>query len=255
MKTDIEILLNDYYSWLKSETETRKINQWMEVTTPYTDRHNDHIQIYVRENETGKLTITDDGYIINDLKMSGCDINTPKRKLFLQNVLNGLGVKNDGSILYVESTLPEFPLKKHSLVQAMLAINDLFYTSKPHVSSLFLEDVSNWLTKANVRYIDNVKFSGKSGYDHFFNFVIPSSTNQPERIVQALNSPDKNNVELFLFAWTETKDTRRPNTKAYTILNDTQNIVQPSVIDALRQYDVVPIEWANKRKYEEELAA
>jgi hypothetical protein len=41
--------------------------------------------------------------------------------------LSGFGVKLRDEALEVQSTADTFPLKKHSLVQAMLAVNDLFY--------------------------------------------------------------------------------------------------------------------------------
>ena len=51
------------------------------------------------------------------------------------------------------------------------------------VASLFYEDVVAWLDLHDVRYTPKVKFTGKTGYDHLFDFVIPKSRRQPERIV------------------------------------------------------------------------
>ena len=43
---EIEKLLNDYRAWLKDRTTLREINgTWVEITTPYLDRHNDALQI------------------------------------------------------------------------------------------------------------------------------------------------------------------------------------------------------------------
>ncbi|WP_418888699.1 DUF1829 domain-containing protein, partial [Methanothrix soehngenii] len=36
-----------------------------------------------------------------------------------------------------------------------------------------------------------MKFTGKSGYDHLFDFVIPKSKKRPERILQAINRPSR----------------------------------------------------------------
>jgi hypothetical protein len=73
-------------------------------------------------------------------------------------------------------------MRKHNLLQAMLAVNDLFFLSIQMVASLFYEDVVSWLDTNEIRYTPNVKFTGKSGYDHLFDFVIPKSRRQPERI-------------------------------------------------------------------------
>ena len=62
----------------------------------------------------------------------------------------------------------------------MLAVNDMFYVANPVVTSLFLEDVTMWLRESNVRFTPNVKFAGKSGYDHLFDFVVPASRERPD---------------------------------------------------------------------------
>src|SRR5207249_10549061 len=105
--------------------------------------------------------------------------------------LNGFGVKLQDQALEVHATVENFPLKKQSLIQAMLAVNDLFDLAKPVVESLFFEDVVSWLDANEIRYTPEVKFTGISGYDHLFNFVIPKSRKQPERIVQAINRPSR----------------------------------------------------------------
>ncbi len=43
---EIEGLLNSYRAWLKEKTTLREANgEWVEITTPYLDRHNDALQI------------------------------------------------------------------------------------------------------------------------------------------------------------------------------------------------------------------
>src|SRR5260370_237783 len=52
---EIEKLLNDYRTWLRDKTTLREVNgEWVEITTPYVDRHNDALQIYARA-ENGAL--------------------------------------------------------------------------------------------------------------------------------------------------------------------------------------------------------
>ncbi|MEJ7608384.1 MAG: DUF1828 domain-containing protein [Bryobacteraceae bacterium] len=69
---EIEKLLNDYRTWLKDKTTLREVNgAWVEITTPYLDRHNDMLQIYARRENSG-FVLTDDSYTIHDLEASGC---------------------------------------------------------------------------------------------------------------------------------------------------------------------------------------
>lgn len=165
----------------------------------YLDRHNDYLQIYARR-QNGNYILTDDGYILDELELSGCKLESPKRVALLQMTLNGFGVKLVDGAMEVRASKDDFPMRKHNLVQAMLAVNDLFYLASPTVSGLFLDDVVAWLDKNEIRYTPNVKFTGKSGYDNLFDFVIPKSKKQPERILQAINRPSRDEAGATAFA-------------------------------------------------------
>jgi len=71
MIQEIQRLLDDYYAWLKDKTALRQIDQWVEITTPYLDRHNDYVQIYAKP-ANGVFILTDDGYTIDVLEQTGC---------------------------------------------------------------------------------------------------------------------------------------------------------------------------------------
>lgn len=251
---EIQILMDQYVAWLRSKTTLRQVDDWIEVTTPYLDRNNDYLQIYARR-QNGSYILTDDGHILEELELSGCKLESPKRMALLQMTLNGFGVKLVDGALQIRAAREDFPLRKHNLVQAMLAVNDLFYLATPMVSSLFLEDVVVWLDENEIRYTPNVKFTGKSGYDHLFNFVIPKSRKRAERIIQAINRPSREEAQVAAFAWFDTRDVRSPESKAYAILNDSERIVPPTVMDALQSYEVMPIPWSKRDIMVEELTA
>ena len=187
--------------------------------------------------------------------MSGCRLDTGKRQELLRMTLNGFGVKQNKDALEVHATAENFPMRKHSLLQAMLAVNDLFYLAQPMVASLFLEDVMAWLEDNEVRYTPKVKFTGISGYDHLFDFVIPKSRKQPERIVQAINRPTRDTAESFMHKWSDTREVRLPDSKAYAVLNDREQSIPPGVIDAFRNYAIEPVPWTRRGEFVGELAA
>lgn len=255
MIDEIENLLDNYSRWLKDKTILKKIESgWIEITTPYLDRHNDCLQIYARRDGNG-LQLTDDGYIINDLINSGCPLDTPKRQELLKTTLAGFGVKVEDNKLVAHATPENFSLKKHNIIQAMLSVNDLFYLSSPYVASLFVEDVTNWLDLSEIRNTPNVKFTGKSGYDHMFDFVIPKSRKQPERVIQAVSNPKKESAEALVFKWLDTRETRTPNSYLFAFLNDKNTNITQSVIDALKNYNLHPILWSQREDIREKLAA
>ena len=254
MSTEIEKLLNEYSNWLKDKTILKNIaKDWVEVTTPFLDRHNDYIQFYIRQ-EGKDFIFTDDGFILNDLMDSGCDIDTPKRSQILKTTLLGFGVDMVGNALTIKSTKDMFSLKKHNYIQAMLAVNDLFYLSQSTVRSLFFEDVEQWLEISDIRATPKVKFTGKSGYDHMFDFVIPKSRTQPERIIQTINNPRKESAESLVFKWLDTKDTRPQNSLLYAFLNDMNEEIPSTIITAFENYQTIPVPWSQKDSYKLPLA-
>jgi hypothetical protein len=254
MIDEIQMLLDKYIHWLKDKTVLRQVNDWVEITTPYLDRHNDYLQMYARK-ENGSFVLTDDGYVIGDLRRAGCELESKKRKDLLTQTLNGFGVKLMDEMLTVHASPENFALKKHNLVQAMLAVNDLFYLAVPMVASLFLEDVTAWLDLNEIRYTPKVKFTGKTGYDHLFDFVIPASRKQPERILHTINRPSRDTAQSLAFSWIDTKEVRPPNSRAYVILNDSEHAPIVTVLDALKNYDVSPVLWSRREEVKEELAA
>ncbi|MCL5884273.1 MAG: DUF1829 domain-containing protein [Deltaproteobacteria bacterium] len=254
MINEVQALLDQYWAWLRDKTTLRQINDWVEITTPYLDRHNDHIQIYAKRRN-GALVLTDDGYVLQDLEQTGCKIDSAKRQGLLRMTLSGFGVQINHQALEVHASPENFALRKHNLVQAILAVNDLFYLASPVVASLFYEDVVAWLDLSEIRYTPKVKFTGKSGYDHLFDFVIPKSRIQPERIVRAISRPTRDTAQAMAFSWIDTKEVRPPESRAYAILNDSEHAISESVIEAMRNYAVRPILWSMRDHVRQEFAA
>ncbi|MCR8961618.1 DUF1829 domain-containing protein [Brevibacillus halotolerans] len=249
-------LKNNYLNWLREKIILNDLGSAIEITTPLLDRHNDHLQIFVIP-QGNEFKITDDGYIINDLLMSGCDIgSSKKRREILQTILNGYGVsRSSDDELFVISKIEDFPQKKHMLLQAMISVNDMFVTSKPTIQSLFYEDVENLLDEHDIRYTDNVNFTGKSSYIHKFDFVVPKSKKSPERIIQTMNSPTKDRTQSLLFAWSDTRETRKNDSTLYAFLNDSDKSVSGEIVGALESYDIKPVLWSEREKYIDELSA
>lgn len=252
MISDVQKLLDDYVVWLRDKTLSRSVADWVEITSPFLDRHNDYIQIYAKKSN-GSYLLTDDGYTIADLAQSGCKLDSPKRQQLLKMTLNGFGVKLNGESLEVQASPENFPLRKHNLVQAMLAVNDMFYLAAPMVSNFFYEDVVSWLDMKDIRYTPHVKLTGNSGFDHFFDFVIPKSRKQPERILKTINRPGRDTAESVAFSWIDTKEVRSPTSRIYALLNDTDTNISSSVVDALKSYDVHPVVWSRREEIVAEL--
>ena len=251
---DVQDLINRYVEWLKNTTILRQLDEdWVEIETPYLDRHNDFLSIYVRR-KGDYFELTDGGYIINDLVMSGVSFDKKNRQEMLRQTLNGFGVKKEENMLYVYASPENFPVRKHSLIQAMLTIDDVFSTSTVPTGQFFLEDVKNWLDRNDVRYTDTIKICGRTGFDQMFNFVIPKSKKFPERFVHTLNNPQKSSIQDIVFKWEDIKDMRQ-EARLYVVLNDTTKTLSDGMLTALRNYELLPFAWRSIDNHKEEFAA
>ena len=104
-------------------------------------------------------------------------------------------------------------------------------------------------------YSPRVKISGRSGFDHAIDFLIPKSKSQPERFIQAVNAPSKNTISTYLFALGDTREARGDKSKAYAFLNDSHRAVGGDITEALESYQVKPTLWTKRKEYVQELAA
>lgn len=247
-RKECQRLVDSYLEWLKAGLSVEPVGESCELTTPFLDRHNDHLQIYATRNN-GSIVLTDDGYILSDLRTSGLDLNTPKRNQVVDEIIQGLGIKRDGNQLVAEASERNLGQRLHSLVQAMLAVNDMFVMAQARVATFFWEDVKNYLDQHNVRYSPRVKLAGRSGYDHGIDFLIPRSQSRPERLVQAINAPNRNTIATYLFALTDTTEARVPPAEPYAFLNDRDHNVGGEVFEALEAYKVTAVPWTGRDRY------
>jgi len=247
MSNECQKLIDAYLDWLRDEIEGEKVGDFCELTTPFLDHHNDYLQFYAKR-DNGKILLTDDGYILSDLKASGVDMRSPKRRALLQTSLRGFNVKEINGQLIGEATDKNLGQKVHNFIQAMVSVNDMFVLAQNRVASLFLEDVRHFLDENEVRYSERVKLTGISGFDHSIDFLIPKSKVQPERFVQAVNSPSKQNIGLYLFGLKDVLEERGSDTRAFAFLNDQTKPVSGDILEALEAYQVKPIIWGKKEE-------
>jgi hypothetical protein len=249
-------MLENYLSWLRARLTVQTVGKWYEITTPYLDRHNDCLQIYVRQNDDGTWLLSDGGSTIADLEMSGAPIESEKRKAILSETLRGFGVRlTKDDEIQTDANEGAFPQRKHHLLQAMLTVGDMFQLSSANVQSIFLEEVARWLFENEVWANRSVNIVGKSGLDHRIDFAIPAKPGRPERLLNVLTSPRKDKAELLAFRWIDIRDSRQ-DARPYAMINDAETTRVPQdVVDILTAYDIKPIPWTQRADVLQELAA
>lgn len=240
-------LKEKYISWIEDEITVNKIGEYLEVTSPFLDRYNDYLQVYAKLEESNEIILTDDSYIINNLQMSGIDINSSKRKQLLESFLRKYNVKLMGDALVTKCGIEDFPQKILFLMQAMLNVDDMFMLSQNKVASIFLEDVSNFLDNKDIFYSKNVGFFGKSGFLYSYDYLLQRTKERPERLCKVINNPNKQNFQNTIFMWHDTKVTREQNSQLIVFLND-EDKVDPNVVSGFKNYEVNTILWSEREK-------
>ncbi|MDR2646140.1 MAG: DUF1828 domain-containing protein, partial [Holosporaceae bacterium] len=179
--------------------------------------------MYLKKTEDDYYLLTDDGATILGLKQDGCTLDSPKRQELLLLVLNGYGVSLVDNKLQVTATVDNFAYRKHSIIQAILTVNDMFYLAEPHVASLFSEDVRSWLDLSDIRYSEQIFFIGRSGYTRKFDFIISKSSKAPERIIKTINNPVRNSADSIIVDWIDSGLAPRSITYALAVIRQVFN--------------------------------
>ena len=249
-----------YVAWLKNNMKEQilhtELGEYTQISTPFLDRHNDHLQIYIKKQDDGSFLLTDAGYTINDLDMCGCNVmSSDRRRNVLMTILNGFGMQINGEEIYTSANFSNFAQKKHSLLQAMLSVNDMFVLSRSQVQNIFFEDVQTFFDVNSVPYILNAQFSGSSGLSHTFEFSIPSIGKKPERFVKTINDVTVDKIHSTLFSWSDIKDSRKQGAQLYVFMNDSEKKVRSDYTNALEVYGVHPVLWSARSNYVNELSA
>lgn len=253
---NIDELKNHYLNWVKEKTKFRQLEGAVEITSPLLDRNNDYLRIFATV-QGDNIKLTDDGYIIDELEMSGNDVDSsPRKKELLNGILNGLGVRRgENNELFVITNQKDFPMRKHMLLQAMINVNDMFFTSRSNVKALFWEDIHDFLFDNDIPFNENISFIGKSGFNQKFDFLIPRTKKSGEKIVQTMNNPNKTNLSALLFQWEDVRLNRKPDSRLFAFLNDSDTKGIKNIVQACLQYEITPLLWSERSEALKQLSA
>jgi len=239
-------LIGNYLTWLKEELHVEEAGDSCVIATPFLDRHNDEIEIYVEKRGEG-IWLTDDGYTLSDLAHTGVHLDTDKRQMHLRSILQGFGVRSLGNEIFVETTERDFPQRKHNLVQAILAVNDMFVMGEESVLQLFKEDVESFLRSRGVAIFRDFKLSGRSGFDHKFDIGLPATGTKPEGVLQAVNRLTKDRATSIAFMVADVELERgKGSIVPYAFINDDEEVPNSEHISALRAYGIRPLKWSER---------
>ena len=245
---DIQKMINDYTAWLRKEITTMAFGEHIELTTPYLDRFNDYLQIYARQNADGTITLTDDGYVISSLISSGMTFkNGSNRHKMLNKIARNFNVSINGEDITTIATTHNFPQKKHMMVQAMLAIDDLYIASPEIVKNLFLEEIEMYFRANDIYYSTDFSLLGKTGTIYTYDFHIQRTKNKPERFCRGFNKLNLSKRDLTLFNWMDTQEKRGDSSELIVIYND-ENSVSDDVLTGFFNYGIKTVPFSQRQE-------
>ena len=268
MNQEIEKLMTSYPDWLRARIETRDASgDWVSVSTPFLDHHNDYLEFYVSREEDDGYVLSDDGWATSEVETSGVDPRSPRCESIIGPTLRGLGVEKVRDELRVHASVDTFAEKVHDLIQAMLYVSDLSYlagTREEPASAMtpamlrptyeFCAGVSGWLDHMGVEYTHNAKVTGASGLEHEFDFAIASGFDGPRRYLQTFQRPTRANAAKTIFAWTDTLPTRSEADKGFAVVNDVVHQIKPEIVAAIGNVGMEVVPWSERESLVKELA-
>lgn len=185
---EITNLSKDYANWIQDNIRVDDLSTgYIEITTPFIDRHNDGIQIYARK-EGNNYVLTDAGYVLEDLQNSGIKLSEHRRQI-LGLELAGLNVENIDNQLQTVTNKENFPISFNNLIQGCISANNLSYLSEARVESIFYEDVKKWLIENKIAFESKVRMGGTE-YEHEFHFSLRTEKNS-KQFVQTISKSEK----------------------------------------------------------------
>jgi len=247
-----EKFIEKYLNWLRENVfinELEKDKKWV-INSPFLDRHNDYIEIYIVKKKGDLYKLTDDGFVYDDLLAGGCEpTNSPKRKeLFKLNLLGfGVNFSDKTHEIYIESSMEEIGKNKHKLAQAMISIGDMFMLASHNVSTIFKEDVKAFFRRKEIPFNYDFKVTGKSFIEHNIEIALPMVKDNPETIIKVINNPLINNAKNAIFTFNDIREIRK-EVKTVVIYNDDQKVAK-KFVQALKAYKVECVPWSGREKY------
>lgn len=126
---NISNIIDSYINWIKDNTSISQkyIENFYKITTPFLYNDNDHIVFFINQEEQ-KFILSDDGYFISKLEMSGLTITSnSKKEAILKTTLNGFGAKiRNQKEIYIDASIDDIGQKIHKLIQALIVADSQF---------------------------------------------------------------------------------------------------------------------------------
>lgn len=242
--------LQSYFDWFKKRYTVNELKNADEIVTPFSNHLNDRISIFVEYLKNDEIKLSDDGITIDELLMSGINLKTKTRQKIMKDILKRYGLSLTNETIYViAENSSHFPQQQHNLLQGILSIYDILFTTKENTINIFNEDVHEFLFENDFGGTSDVKLSGKSGLIHQIDYSLGATKRRPLTLVKFLNSPAFKDVAAQKFISDDLRQnlvTSKFSYKYVIIANDNKNNIPQKSLTASKEIGIDLIPWSKK---------
>lgn len=250
MKT--QQLLDGYINWFTQRYSVKELKEADEITTPFTNHLNDRITLYIEFLNKNKIKISDDGITLDELDMMGININVPTRKKILETIIKDHGLTlTDGVLFKISETPSSFAQNKHDLIQGILSIYDILFTSKEISKGIFHEEVLDYFFENEFAGTPKPKLLGASGITHNVDYSLGATKKKPQILIKLLNDPSFKEVAAQQYISNDLKEglqTPKVKVRYVIIANDSKKRIPDKSLIASEDMGIDLIPWSNKEK-------
>jgi Domain of unknown function DUF1828. len=222
--SNANMLERSYFNWLMKEYHFEDLeSDIVRIDSPFFDSNFDYIVMYAEFHKNGSITLTDDGWTIDNLESQGLSLsgNAKTRKKILQDIIGSLGVECRDGELFITTDVEDFPKVKQRLLQAIMKINDMIVLRDDKVKNMFFEDVEEFLKSNKILFDKNLSFAGKGGITVQFDFSVP--TGNRGKLMRVIGNGNDLNKSKLLTMDTRILQSTRPNTDYIAVIDNINN--------------------------------
>lgn len=244
-------LLDASFKWYEQRFTIKDLKNASEIVTPFVNHLNDRISLFVEIIENGDIKLSDDGITINELELAGLDLTVPTRQKIFNDILRNYDLKIEDDIIYsVAKNQTQFSQKKYNLLQGLLSIYDILFTSKNYVTGIFNEEVLEYLFENEFGGTPNPKLIGDSGLTHQLDYSLGATKKRPHTLIKFLNQPKFTEVAAQKFISDDLKkkmETPKISVKYVIIGNDQKQPIPEKSLIAAKDMGIDLVPWSDKK--------
>lgn len=243
-------LLAESLKWYEKRFSIKDLKNASEIITPFVNHLNDRISLFVEISDNNEIRLSDDGITLNELELSGIDWAVPTRQRILKDIMKNYDLQlNDNVLFTVAQNQTQFAQKKYNLIQGILSIYDILFTSKNYATGIFNEEVLEYLFDNEFGGTPGPKLIGNSGLTHQLDYSLGATKKRPHILIKFLNHPNFTEVAAQKFISDDLKKkmgTQKISVKYVIIGNDKKNNIPEKSLIAAKDMGIDLVPWSDK---------